>query len=272
MNEQPELSVIAPCFNEELNLAEFARRVLGVFTKGGLHGELVLVDDGSRDNTKAVIEGLVAAHSGRVVGCYHPHNRGIAQGWRSGLDVSSGRLVAVMDSDLQYQPEDLLRLKRALEEHAVDIVQGWRSPIGRERGSRYNVSRIFNLMLNAGFGMRLRDNKSGFVMCSREVLDDLLTYRGSYFYWQSFIMVSAHAKGYAYHEVETLFENRRAGTSFLAGNTTRVAVRSVGDFVKAVWEYRIKSSSDQLPEHILRRHPVEDRSSNPPARVQSARR
>src|SRR5438045_341714 len=72
-----------------------------------------------------------------------------------------------------------------------------------------------NTMLNTAFGMSLKDNKSGFILCAREVMEDLLSYRGTYFYWQSFIMVAAHAKGYTYKEVETLFENRRAGKSFL---------------------------------------------------------
>lgn len=263
--QQPELTVIAPCFNEELNLGEFTRRVLGVFDRGRLAGELVLVDDGSSDNTRGVIEQLVRDHPEVVVGRYHERNRGIAAAWRTGVDAARGVLVAIIDSDLQYQPEDLLRLRRALEEYNVDVVQGWRSPVGRERGTRYNVSRVFNRMLNSAFGMNLRDNKSGFVMCAREVMDDLLTYRGDYAYWQSFIMVAAHAKGYSYREVETLFENRRAGNSFLNGNTARVSAKSVVDLGKAVWEYRIRSGGGNHSEHILRRYPVEDKSPTPPA-------
>jgi phenylacetate-CoA ligase len=265
MQSDPELSVIAPCFNEELNAAEFTRRVLAVFDRGRVAGELILVDDGSRDNTRSVIEQLAGEHPGRVIGQYHEKNAGIAAAWRTGVDAARGTLAAIIDSDLQYQPEDLLRLKRALEEYNVDVVQGWRSPVGRERGARYNVSRAFNFMLNAAFGMQLRDNKSGFVMCAREVLDDLLTYRGTYAYWQSFIMVAAHAKGYSYREIETLFENRRAGTSFLTGNTARVSARSVVDLGKALWEYRLKSAEGGQPEHFLRRHSVADRSAIPSA-------
>ena len=59
--------------------------------------------------------------------------------------------------------------------------------------------------------MSLQDNKSGFVVCAREVLDDILSYRGDYAYWQSFVMVAAHSKGYSYKEIETIFEPRRQG-------------------------------------------------------------
>ena len=82
-----------------------------------------------------------------------------------------------------------------MEVSNVDIVQGWRSPVGRDKGPRYYYSRGLNAMLNAAFGMSLKDNKSGFILCAREVMEDLLSYRGSYYYWQSFIMVAAHAQG-----------------------------------------------------------------------------
>ncbi len=260
MDDLPELSVIAPCFNEELNVAELARRVLATFARGGLRGELVLVDDGSTDGTRAAIEALVAAHPGAVTGCYHPTNRGITGAWKTGVSAARAPIVAVIDADLQYQPEDLLRLWRALFEHSVDVVQGWRSAMGRERDARYRLSRGFNALLNGTFGMRLQDNKSGFVMCAKEVLEDLLTYRGNYHYWQSFIMVAAHAKGYSYKEIETLFEARRAGKSFLDGTAYRAAARSLVDLGKATWEYRLERRSPDATEQFLRRHAVIHRS------------
>src|SRR6185436_4459923 len=97
---------------------------------------------------------------------------------------------------------DLLRLRRELEASNVDIVQGWRSQVGREKGPRFYYSRALAGLLNTTFGMNLYDNKSGFVMCAKEVFEDLLSYRGNYSYWQSFIMVAAHHKGYTYKPIE----------------------------------------------------------------------
>ncbi len=254
---RPELSVIVPCFNEELNLAELSRRVLRTFEHGEIAGELVLVDDGSSDQTAEVIRKL-AESDAQITGAYHPQNRGISAAWRTGLEASSGRTVAIIDADLQYQPEDVLRLHRTLLETQVDVVQGWRSPVGRERGQRYWISRGFNTLLNATFGMSLQDNKSGFVCCAREVLADLLTFDGAYRYWQSFIMVAAHAKGYEYREVETLFEPRKAGTSFLDGaRTLQVSAESITDLAKAAFEYGIKKRARDPAESFLRRHPVD---------------
>jgi len=259
-----DLSVVAPCFNEAANIPELVERVLRVFAQGQLRGELVLVDDASRDTTAQVIRELMLRHPGQVVGVFHPHNRGIAAGWRSGAEAARGAVVAVIDSDLQYQPEDILRLYRALTEHSVDVVQGWRSAVGREKDARYNLSRGFNFLLNTTFGMDLHDNKSGFFCCSKAVLLDLLTHRGSYHYWQSFIMVAAHAKGYSYREIETLFENRRQGKSFLDGQAYTASARSLVDLGKAFYEYRLATPPSDPTRRFLeeRSVPIPD----PPSR------
>jgi len=262
-----ELSVVVPCLNEALNVKELAERVLRVFEVGELRGELVLVDDGSTDDTAAVIRELSARHPDVVVGCFHPGNQGIAAAWRTGAVAARGVLVATIDADLQYQPEDLLRLRRALYEHSVDVAQGWRSAVGRQKDRRYHLSRGLNHLLNGVFAMDLSDNKSGFVMCAREVLLDLLTYEGRYHYWQSFVMVAAHAKGYSYKEIETLFEPRRQGTSFLESTAIRASARSLVDVARAAWEYRVTRPPQDAATQFLRRHAVAGRApARDPAR------
>ena len=257
----PTLSVIAPCFNEEFNIPELVERTLATLERGGLTGELLLVDDGSTDGTWQVIRDLEAKHPDKVVGCRHVRNQGIAAGWKTGTARARGRYVVIIDADLQYQPEDILRLHRALVESNVDVVQGWRSAVGRERGRRYYLSRGLNWILNSAFGTDLRDAKSGFAICAREVMQDLLTYEGDYFYWQSFIMVATHAKGYSYKEVETLFENRRQGSSFLDTQAYRASAKALVDVGKAFWEYRLRRSVPDPMTHFVRHHPVIDRSS-----------
>lgn len=301
MMSDMELSIIVPCLNEEANLPELVRRIGEVLhrrelyvpggptggqvlgrperpsadgdkgrDKGGdgdgeLGGELILVDDGSTDRSPELMAELAAKHP-FVRPQRHPHNRGIAAAWKTGVAAARGHLVCFIDADLQYQPEDILRLRRELYFSGVDLVQGWRSPVGRERGPRYYYSRGLNYMLNTAFGMRCKDNKSGFVLCAREVMADLLDYRGHYYYWQSFILVAAHHKGYTYKEVETLFENRKAGVSFLDKQPIKPILRTFVDLGRAVHEYRIRParSSDLGPflDEIrqTRAEPVLDRS------------
>ena len=247
-----DLSVVVPCLNEEANIPELVARVGEVFRVGELYGELVLVDDGSTDATWAVIERMSAQHP-FVVGRRHLQNRGIALSWKTGVTTARGDLVAILDADLQYQPEDLLRLYREKLRSNVDVMQGWRSAVGRDRGPRYYYSRGFNFLLNAAFGMALTDNKSGFILTDRAIFEELLSYRGSYHYWQSFIMVAAHSKGYTYKQIETLFEPRRAGKSFLDDAPVMPIVRSFVDLGRALFEYRLRPQSPSVLRNFLDR-------------------
>lgn len=251
--EHLELSVIAPCFNEEDNLAELVSRTLRVLEVKGIDGELVLVDDGSRDRTGERIRAHAARHPGRVVGVHHPHNRGIELAWCSGLESSRGSYVCLIDADLQNQPEDIYRLYREIKFSNVDLVQGVRSHIGRLKDGRYVLSIGLNMLLNICFGMRGRDNKSGFVLCRREVLAEILRHRNRYRYFQSFLAVAANARGYTIREVETLFERRIHGQSFIAGRMPwRVILHSLLDILKAVHEYRYNRYRDVLVEQFVR--------------------
>jgi phenylacetate-CoA ligase len=251
-----DLSVVVPCYNEEVNVPELTQRILVALDAGRVNGELVLVDDGSADATKQVISEEARKHGPRVVGLFHVNNRGIAAAWRSGVEAAHGSHVALIDADLQYQPEDILKLYRTLLESGVDVAQGWRSSVGRLRDGRYVMSRGLNTILNRGFGMRLRDNKSGFVCCAKEVMLDLLRYEGRYSYWQSFIMVAAHAKGYSYREIETLFEDRRQGRSFLDGQAYRAAFKNFIDVGRAFWEYRVRATPHDANRSFLERRGV----------------
>ena len=81
------------------------------------------------------------------------------------------------------------------------------------RSTRVFAVPRLSALLNGVFGMRLRDNKSGFFICRRDVLADLLSYRGHYRHWQCFVMVAAHRRGYRIHQVDTPFRPRSRGRS-----------------------------------------------------------
>ncbi len=139
-----DLTVIAPCFNEEFNVPELARRVLGVFDRAELAGELVLVDDGSTDGTRAVIE-ISQESAPRPRRRVLPRrNRGIANAWRTGAAAARGDRSRSSTRICSINLKICSGCYRALYEHNVDVVQGWRSPVGRERGARYHISRGFN--------------------------------------------------------------------------------------------------------------------------------
>jgi len=252
-----ELSVIAPCYNEEGNLRELVNRLQTAFETKHIAGEIVLVDDGSKDGTGALIDRLTQEHP-NVVAVHHETNRGIVPGWKSGLAASHGDLVCLIDADLQNLPEDVCRLYRELRVGGADVVQGFRSSIGRLRDSRYLLSKTLNTILNLCFGMRLRDNKSGFVICRRDVLSDILRHRWHYNYFQSLIMISAKSKGYKIREIETLFESRLVGKSFIPRFPIAVIYKALVDIVTAIYEFRFRDRhATVLDEYLQNLSPLD---------------
>jgi phenylacetate-CoA ligase len=225
-----KLSVIAPCLNEELNVPTLVSRMMATFDRMPIPCELVLVDDGSTDGTWSVIASAMEREPLRVRGVKHEKNRGIVGGWKSGLEAATGELVCLIDSDLQNRPEDVVALYDAFEAENADVAQGVRHPAGSRR--RVLFSRVLNHMLNVSFGMKLRDNKSGFVLCRREVLLDALGDADGYRYFQSFLGVAMAARGYRFAQVETRFEPRVAGESFLSAFPVVVSLKICGELVR----------------------------------------
>jgi phenylacetate-CoA ligase len=253
----PDVSVVVPCYNEAKNLPELVERLGRVFDRKEIAGEVVLVDDGSADETGAVIRALSAA-DGRVVGVFHERNRGIAAAWQSGVARAGGEYVCFIDADLQNLPEDVWRLYREIRLSHADVVQGYRSSVGRLKDSRYLLSKGLNGLLNTLFGMSARDNKSGFVIGLRETMADILHHRYRYRYFQTFVTVAARAKGYTVREVETLFESRLLGQSFMSRFPLRVVVLALWDLAKGFVEFRVLQKKESLLADFL--------GTNPPAR------
>src|SRR5205823_5618061 len=215
-------------------------RLQHVFAKRNLKGQIVLVNDGSRDETGTIIDALAREHN-NVLAVHHPVNRGIAAAWQTGVDQSGGTYVCLIDADLQYLPEEVWRLYREIESSRADMVQGSRSSIERLRDSRYLYSKALNALLNTLFGMSLQDNKSGFVIARRDTLSDILKHRFRYHYFNTFIAVAAKSKGYSIKEVETLFKNRNLGTSYIQGFPLKLIRRVILDIFKAFGEYNLFS-------------------------------
>lgn len=102
-------SLVLPCFNEEENITNTVRAAAEWFSRSGLKGEIVVVNDGSRDASAAVLQGLQAEIPLlRVV--THETNAGYGASIRSGCDVATGAVIGFMDSDGQFHVEDFEKL------------------------------------------------------------------------------------------------------------------------------------------------------------------
>ena len=131
----PELSVVVPCFNEQEVLPELYARVSAVGSECAERWELVLVDDGSTDETWEVLEQL-SVDDPRVVGVRLSRNFGQHAALLAGLRISRGAEVLTLDADLQDPPELLPRMRRILTEQKADVVYGQRRCARANRSSR----------------------------------------------------------------------------------------------------------------------------------------
>ena len=168
----PHISVVSPCFNEELVLAEFYRRAKGACEKCTSHYEIVLVNDGSTDATGRMIDDL-AHRDKHVVAVHLSRNHGQQLALTAGLSVCRGDNILIIDADLQDPPE-LLPSMLSRRQAGADVVYGQRRQRAGEtwfkRWSAYSFYRFLNSLTDISIPRDTGD----FRLVSRRVIDCLL--------------------------------------------------------------------------------------------------
>jgi dolichyl-phosphate beta-glucosyltransferase len=157
--------VVIPCYNEEARLSEPQVRRLASDPRG----HVLLVDDGSRDGTAALIEGIAArAPEGRVVALVLPENRGKAEAVRVGMlqALTDGAgVVGYADADFATPPEELLRLLDELERSGARVALGARiARLGahiERKASRHYLGRVFATGASVILGLAVYDTQCG---------------------------------------------------------------------------------------------------------------
>lgn len=174
MTEEPTVlySLVVPCFKEAGNLVELHRRCMAALASPTRDVELILVDDGSPDNTLEVAEGLTREDPRvRVLG--FSRNFGKEAAMLAGLRAARGQVIAIMDGDLQHPPELLPRMADHLKAGVADQVVARRDRTGDPR-VRTALSHLFYVAMNRFGKMHVTDGEGDFRMMSREALDALL--------------------------------------------------------------------------------------------------
>lgn len=233
-----DLSIIVPCLNEEKNLNLLVDRINKTVSKNKIKAEIILVNDGSTDNSQEVMVQLSKQHSNLIV-VKHDKREGIAKAWKSGLKACSGKCVLTTDADMQYLPEDIPKLYFEVLKGS-DIVQGWRVEVLDGLKLRRVQSLMFSGLLNLIFSLKLKDAKSGFIIYQKNVFEDILTYKMNYIHFHQLITIAARSKNYKIKQLPVIFVKRNAGKSFLTDLPIKHIVYSIFDIVKALFEYKFK--------------------------------
>lgn len=168
-----DLSLVAPAYEEEENLAKLYERVREVFGDR-LRWELVLVDDGSRDRSPEVIRALAAADA-RVVGAMFGRNCGQTAATAAGIQLARGRTIATIDADLQNDPGDIPAMLALLPGH--DAVVGYRVK-RHDDFVRRASSKIANGIRNRISGDQIRDTGCSLKVFRAEAIQAIPLFEG----------------------------------------------------------------------------------------------
>jgi glycosyltransferase involved in cell wall biosynthesis len=214
-----DLSVVVPVYNEEESVTHLVAELHAALAPTGLNYELVLVDDGSRDKSWAVLEGLAdqdpALHLVRF-----RRNFGQTAAMQAGLDAARGSKVVTIDADLQNDPADIPAMLAKLDE-GYDLVAGWRRDRKDAFINRKLPSMIANRLISIATKVRLHDYGCTLKAMNYEVAKELRLYGEMH----RFIPAVASWVGAQILELPVNHRARRFGTSkYGIGRTLRVVL------------------------------------------------
>jgi len=198
------LSVIIPVYNEAATLRTLLARVRAV----NLPKEMIIVDDGSTDGSREMLEGEKGPDT--TVIC-QPRNMGKGAAIRAGLPHARGSYVIIQDADLEYDPQDYERLLQPAPSGEAEVVYGSRF-MGRQRDMSllHRIgNRLLTLATNLLYGAKLTDMETCYKLWKREVIQGV-TIRSNRFNFEPEVTAKVLKRGIRIREVPISYAGRRA--------------------------------------------------------------
>lgn len=200
----PNVSVFIPAHNEAGNITPLMESIAGCFAEHAIDGEVVLVDDGSTDTTRA--EALACAERFPFLHVLsHRRNLGLTAAMRTGFRRCRGDVIVFLPADMESHPdEDIPKLLAKMDE-GYDVVAGWRQ--GR-KDAKIVASGVYNTVSRRLFNVQAHD--MNWIKAFRREVVEGLHLRSD---WHRFILMIAAAQGYRIGEVQVNYYPRRVGKS-----------------------------------------------------------
>ncbi len=202
-SSEVQVSVLVPAKDEAENLPLFMAEAEAALGKDGLTYEVIVVDDGSTDDTWSVLERLRARYP-FVRLARHRSRRGIADALRTGFLNARGQVLVFYPADMQFKPEDIPRLVAPIVRGEADMVTGYK----QGKYEKAFVSRIYNVLSRVLFDVRVKDLNN--VKAYRREIMEQLPVRPD---WHRYMIVLAAAQGFTVTEIPVPLYPRHAGKS-----------------------------------------------------------
>jgi glycosyltransferase involved in cell wall biosynthesis len=155
-----DLSIVIPLYNEDESLPELMAWIERVMTANNYSYEVIMVDDGSTDNSWDVIETLRQQNSG-LKGIKFQRNYGKSAALNEGFKAAQGDVVITMDADMQDSPDEIPELRRMIVEDGYDMVSGWKKKRYDNTLTKNIPSKLFNAAARRSSGIKLHDFNCG---------------------------------------------------------------------------------------------------------------
>jgi glycosyltransferase involved in cell wall biosynthesis len=170
-----DISVVVPLYNEEESLPELEAWIRRVMEDNNYSYEIILVDDGSTDNSWRVIEELHQINQ-LVKGIKFQRNYGKSAALNEGFKMSKGDVVITMDADLQDSPDEIPELRKMVLNEDYDIVSGWKKKRYDSKLTKNLPSKLFNAATRKVSGIYLHDFNCGLKAYKNKVVKNIEVY------------------------------------------------------------------------------------------------
>jgi len=170
-----DISIIVPLYNEDESLPHLAEWIDRVMAEHGFDYEVIMVDDGSHDNSWQVIEDLHAKNP-RYRGVKFRRNYGKSAALNVGFGHAQGDVVITMDADLQDSPDEVPELYRMIKEDGYDLVSGWKKVRYDSKLAKNIPSKFFNWTTRKMSGIKLHDFNCGLKAYRKAVVKSIEVY------------------------------------------------------------------------------------------------
>jgi glycosyltransferase involved in cell wall biosynthesis len=234
------LTALIPVYNEAKTIEELVRRLENI----SIIRQIVVVDDGSRDETPGIVKRLSDAK--RVVALFHERNYGKGAALRHAMELAQEEYLVIQDADLEYDPQDFYAMARVIHETGAQVVYGSRFLSAKRSGmlwTHYLGNRFLTTLFNILYHQRLTDMETCYKLFRTDLLQQLGIVNDRFDIDPELTAKIVRA-GQKIYEVPVSY----AGRPILAGK--KIRPRDALSAIKTLWNYRHWKPKESTPKRV----------------------